>query len=159
MQWSGCIPLWSLRLLGTRPIAVWMGLMIPGCQSVLKDSWSSSRELKVGWIRVYCLAKVKTDSNLSLSLSLSLSPSLSPSLLSLSHHFLERYKPLLSTRHQLRFLDLQRDLLLEFHQDLANNWGAVSGNPLVPQAAAYINAANYIATVLRQWGETEVSQH
>ena len=100
---------------------------------------------------VYCLAKEKTDSTNFLS------PPPPPSL-SLTHHFLERYKPLLSTRHQLRFLDLQRDLLLEFHQDLANNWGAVSGNPLVPQAAAYINAANYIATVLRQWGETEVSQ-
>ena len=73
--------------------------------------------------------------------------------------YVERYKPLSSTRHQLRFLELQRDLLLEFHQDLANNWRAVSRNPLVPQAAAYINAANYIATVLKQWGETEVSRH
>ena len=96
---------------------------------------------------------------LSLSLSLSL-PLTFSHLSSLSHPSLhpltERYKPLLSIRHQLQFLDLQRDLLLEFHQDLGNNWAAVSASPLVPQAAAYLNSANYIATVLKQWGETEV---
>ena len=60
-------------------------------------------------------------------------------------------------RHQLRFLELQRDLILEFHQDLAHNGERLAqGDPLVPQFCAYLNASSYIAAVLREWGEMKV---
>ncbi len=68
---------------------------------------------------------------------------------------LERYRYLPSHHHQLMFLELQVDLLLEFHQDLADS--ASRTHSLTPQFAAYFNASNYIATILRLWGEERVS--
>ena len=52
------------------------------------------------------------------------------------------------------FLELQVDLLLEFHQDLAQN--ASRRHPLDPEFTAYFNASHYIVTVLGQWGEQPV---
>lgn len=69
----------------------------------------------------------------------------------------ERYKYISSTRHLLQFVDLQRDLLLEFHQDIKTS--AKSVHPLDPRHAAYLNASNYIAVVLKGWGESSVSIH
>ena len=66
----------------------------------------------------------------------------------------ERYKYLPSPHHQLLFLELQVDLLLEFHQDLSDS--ASQTHPLHPQFAAYFNASQYIATILRLWGEEKV---
>ncbi len=69
----------------------------------------------------------------------------------------ERYKPLPGIVPQLRFLELQRDLLLEFHEDLTESSRRLSCDPLVPQFCAYLNASNYIIGVLRSWGEQLVS--
>lgn len=69
----------------------------------------------------------------------------------------DRYSSLTSVRHQLQFLELQRDLLLEFHHDLVTNADQQGGvSPLHTQFLAYLNASNYITTVLRDWGEQMV---
>jgi hypothetical protein len=65
----------------------------------------------------------------------------------------ERFKqiPLLYVR--LQFLELQSDLLLEFHRDLTDNVTETLSNPLSPRFFAYLNASHYISTVLNRWGE------
>ena len=69
----------------------------------------------------------------------------------------ERYKSLSSTSHQLQFLELQRDLLLEFHQDLFSNSNKQARvDPISPLFVAYLNASHYIAVVLEEWGEQTV---
>ena len=52
------------------------------------------------------------------------------------------------------FVELQVDLLLEFHQDLSDS--ASRSNPLYPQFFGYLNAAQYIASILYLWGEEQV---
>ena len=74
-----------------------------------------------------------------------------------THTRTDRYKHLSSVDHHLRFLELQIDLLLEFHHDLANNARRASHSPLHPQFCAYLNAASYIVAILREWGEQMVS--
>lgn len=66
----------------------------------------------------------------------------------------ERYSHLPSAAHQLMFLELQVDLLLEFHQDLSDS--ASKTHPLHPQCTAYLNASQYIADILYKWGEEKV---
>ncbi len=70
----------------------------------------------------------------------------------------DRYSSLSSVHHQLQFLELQRDLLLEFNHDLVANSDEQSGvGPLHTQFMAYLNASNYITTVLKEWGEQMVN--
>ena len=69
----------------------------------------------------------------------------------------ERFKQIPNLFLRLQFLELQTDLLLEFHQDLSDNVQTVLSVPLAPRFSAYLNAANYIASLLKKWGEETVS--
>ena len=80
---------------------------------------------------------------LSLSLSLSLSV--------ISVPFPDRYRNVPSEVHQLEFVALQRDLLLEFLRDLAATGEREPS--LSPQLCSHLNACSYICSVLREWGE------
>ena len=56
-------------------------------------------------------------------------------------------------------MELQREILLDFHHDLTTNSErlvAREGTPLSPQFCAYLNASSYIATISRAWGNMKV---
>ena len=72
--------------------------------------------------------------------------------------FLERYKQIPVLFLRLQFLELQTDLLLEFHQDLTQAVDGMSATPISKRYMAYLNAANYISSLLKVWGEETVSQ-
>lgn len=70
----------------------------------------------------------------------------------------DRYRTLPNMWHQLRFVEVQKELLLDFHRDLASDGEHLAqGNPLDPLFCAYLNASCYIAAVLKEWGEMKVS--
>ena len=69
----------------------------------------------------------------------------------------ERYRQIPILYLRLQFLQLQTDLLFEFHQDLANAAEVASSDPSSWRYFAYLNAANYIASLLKEWGNETVS--
>ena len=86
-------------------------------------------------------------------------PEAAEGLLSLIAGITDRYRILPSPRHQLQFTELQKDLLSDFHSDLAAGSEQVvseEGTPLSPQFCARLNASHYIATVLKAWGDMKV---
>ncbi|CAI8007227.1 RAD50-interacting protein 1 [Geodia barretti] len=74
-----------------------------------------------------------------------------------------RYRNLPSEIHQLKFVGLQRDLILDFlHDIVAAGDGTTSGTgPLSPLLCSQLNGCSYITAVLREWGEMKffVSLH
>ena len=68
----------------------------------------------------------------------------------------DRYCTLPSLLHRVDFLNVQIHLLLEFHYDLALAVEREHSSPTTPCYLAYLNAAQYISTVLQQWGEEAV---
>lgn len=68
----------------------------------------------------------------------------------------DRYQALPSILHRVDFLNVQIHLLLEFHLDLASAVERAYSTPTAPTYLAYLNAAQYISSVLQQWGEEAV---
>ena len=71
----------------------------------------------------------------------------------------DRYRALRSVLHQIKFVDIQCELLQVFLSDLREDgerMASQEGTPLTPQFCAHVNASNYIASVLREWGEMKV---
>ena len=54
------------------------------------------------------------------------------------------------------FLELQLDLLMEFHQDLVTASKKAAGAQPSENLCAYLNSAHYITLILKKWGEQEV---
>lgn len=72
--------------------------------------------------------------------------------------FPDRYRSLPSEVHQLQFVGLQRDLLLDFLHDLAATGSRTSAtSSLSPLLCAHLNGCSYVATVIREWGEMKAS--
>uniref|UniRef100_A0A8C7LEK7 RAD50-interacting protein 1 n=1 Tax=Oncorhynchus kisutch TaxID=8019 RepID=A0A8C7LEK7_ONCKI len=65
----------------------------------------------------------------------------------------DRYRALPCPRAQLRFLALQRELVDDFRIRLTQVMKEESRNPLGSRYCAILNAANYISTVLGDWGD------
>uniref|UniRef100_A0A8K9UV38 RAD50-interacting protein 1 n=1 Tax=Oncorhynchus mykiss TaxID=8022 RepID=A0A8K9UV38_ONCMY len=65
----------------------------------------------------------------------------------------DRYRALPCPRAQLRFLALQRELVDDFRIRLTQVMKEESRNPLGARYCAILNAANYISTVLGDWGD------
>ncbi|XP_073694563.1 RAD50-interacting protein 1 [Garra rufa] len=65
----------------------------------------------------------------------------------------ERYRSLLCPRAQLSFLALQKELVDDFRIRLTQVMKEESRQPLSPRYCAILNAANYISTVLSDWGD------
>lgn len=70
---------------------------------------------------------------------------------------LERYRSLPCPRAQLSFLALQKELVDDFRIRLTQVMKEESRQPLSPRYCAILNAANYISTVLSDWGDNVVS--
>jgi hypothetical protein len=106
------------------------------------------------WSPVYEAAADTDDSRV---------PQVAESLLTLIAGITDRYRNLPSEVHQLKFVGLQQDLLLDFLHDLvAAGDGTTSGtDPLSPLICSQLNACSYITAVLREWGEMKffVSLH
>uniref|UniRef100_A0A8C2G549 RAD50-interacting protein 1 n=1 Tax=Cyprinus carpio TaxID=7962 RepID=A0A8C2G549_CYPCA len=66
---------------------------------------------------------------------------------------LERYRALPCPRAQLSFLALQKELVDDFRIRLTQVMKEESRQPLSPRYCAILNAANYISTVLSDWGD------
>uniref|UniRef100_A0A8C1WIY2 RAD50-interacting protein 1 n=1 Tax=Cyprinus carpio TaxID=7962 RepID=A0A8C1WIY2_CYPCA len=65
----------------------------------------------------------------------------------------ERYRSLPCPRAQLSFLALQKELVDDFRIRLTQVMKEESRQPLSPRYCAILNAANYISTVLSDWGD------
>ncbi|XP_051974974.1 RAD50-interacting protein 1-like [Xyrauchen texanus] len=65
----------------------------------------------------------------------------------------ERYRSLPCPRAQLSFLALQKELVDDFRIRLTQVMKEESRHPLSPRYCAILNAANYISTVLSEWGD------
>ncbi|XP_029922119.1 RAD50-interacting protein 1 [Myripristis murdjan] len=65
----------------------------------------------------------------------------------------ERYRSLPCPRAQLKFLELQRELIDDFRIRLTQVMKEESRCPLGARYCAILNAANYISTVLGDWGD------
>ncbi|XP_051977049.1 RAD50-interacting protein 1-like isoform X2 [Xyrauchen texanus] len=65
----------------------------------------------------------------------------------------ERYRSLSCPRAQLSFLALQKELVDDFRIRLTQVMKEESRHPLSPRYCAILNAANYISTVLSDWGD------
>uniref|UniRef100_A0A8C5B089 RAD50 interactor 1 n=1 Tax=Gadus morhua TaxID=8049 RepID=A0A8C5B089_GADMO len=65
----------------------------------------------------------------------------------------DRYRALPCSRAQLKFLDLQRELVDDFRIRLTQVMKEESRSPLSPRYSAILNAANYISTVLADWAD------
>uniref|UniRef100_A0A8C1XRU4 RAD50-interacting protein 1 n=1 Tax=Cyprinus carpio TaxID=7962 RepID=A0A8C1XRU4_CYPCA len=65
----------------------------------------------------------------------------------------ERYRALPCPRAQLSFLALQKELVDDFRIRLTQVMKEESRQPLSPRYCAILNAANYISTVLSDWGD------
>ncbi|XP_071753836.2 RAD50-interacting protein 1 [Centroberyx gerrardi] len=65
----------------------------------------------------------------------------------------ERYRSLPCPRAQLKFLELQRELVDDFRIRLTQVMKEESRCPLGARYCAILNAANYISTVLGDWGD------
>ncbi|ROI15487.1 RAD50-interacting protein 1 [Anabarilius grahami] len=65
----------------------------------------------------------------------------------------ERYRSLPCPRAQLNFLALQKELVDDFRIRLTQVMKEESRQPLSPRYCAILNAANYISTVLSDWGD------
>ncbi|CAL8242344.1 unnamed protein product [Merluccius merluccius] len=65
----------------------------------------------------------------------------------------DRYRSLPCSRAQLKFLDLQRELVDDFRIRLTQVMKEESRSPLSPRYSAILNAANYISTVLADWAD------
>ncbi|KAI4876051.1 hypothetical protein NFI96_030100 [Prochilodus magdalenae] len=65
----------------------------------------------------------------------------------------DRYRSLPSPQAQLSFLALQRELVDDFRLRLTQVMKEESRQPLGPRYCAILNAANYISTVLSDWGD------
>lgn len=73
--------------------------------------------------------------------------------------FSDRYRSLPCPRAQLSFLALQRELVDDFRIRLTQVMKEESRQPLGARYCAILNAANYISTVLSDWGDNVVSVH
>ncbi|KAM6985734.1 RAD50-interacting protein 1 [Aplochiton taeniatus] len=65
----------------------------------------------------------------------------------------DRYRSLPCPRAQLKFLELQRELVDDFRIRLTQVMKEESRCPLSARYCAILNAANYISTVLGDWGD------
>ncbi|XP_034529440.1 RAD50-interacting protein 1 [Notolabrus celidotus] len=65
----------------------------------------------------------------------------------------ERYRPLPSACAQLKFLELQRELVDDFRIRLTQVMKEESRSPLGARYCAILNAVNYICTILGDWGD------
>nr|XP_020494420.1 RAD50-interacting protein 1 [Labrus bergylta] len=65
----------------------------------------------------------------------------------------ERYRPLPSPSAQLKFLELQRELVDDFRIRLTQVMKEESRSPLSARYCAILNAVNYICTILGDWGD------
>ncbi|XP_031574184.1 RAD50-interacting protein 1-like isoform X2 [Actinia tenebrosa] len=69
----------------------------------------------------------------------------------------DRYKDLTSHENQMRFLDVQLDLLREFIDDQLNEKAKeYSNNPIDPMFLSVLNAAHFISYVLEDWTEQAI---
>ena len=69
----------------------------------------------------------------------------------------ERYKPLPSAAHRVRFVDLQLELLDDYRIRLLQIRHEASQDPLSSVFLAILNTVNYIAEVLHEWKDLDVS--
>ncbi|KAM9824410.1 RAD50-interacting protein 1 [Neosynchiropus ocellatus] len=65
----------------------------------------------------------------------------------------DRYRPLPCPTAQLKFLELQRELVDDFRIRLTQVMKEESRSPLGPRYCAILNAVNYISTILTDWGD------
>ncbi|XP_037552024.1 RAD50-interacting protein 1 [Nematolebias whitei] len=65
----------------------------------------------------------------------------------------QRYQALPSSSAQLKFLELQRELVDDFRIRLTQVMKEESRFPLGVRYCAILNAVNYISTILRDWGD------
>ncbi|XP_053718751.1 RAD50-interacting protein 1 [Synchiropus splendidus] len=65
----------------------------------------------------------------------------------------DRYRPLPCPAAQLKFLELQRELVDDFRIRLTQVMKEESRSPLGPRYCAILNAVNYISTILTDWGD------
>ncbi|XP_056140209.1 RAD50-interacting protein 1 [Lampris incognitus] len=65
----------------------------------------------------------------------------------------ERYRSLPCPRAQLKFLELQMELVDDFRIRLTQVMKAESRSPLGARYCAILNAANYISSILGDWGD------
>ena len=73
--------------------------------------------------------------------------------------FSERYRCVEGLEQQVMFLELQLDLLMEYHQELVKaSKKKAAGTQPNEDLCAYLNSANYIALILKKWGEQEVCE-
>ncbi|KAF6715235.1 RAD50-interacting protein 1 [Oryzias melastigma] len=68
----------------------------------------------------------------------------------------ERYRALPSPAAQLKFLELQKDLVDDFRIRLTQVMKEESRCPLGVRYCAILNAVNYISTILTDWGDDVV---
>lgn len=70
-------------------------------------------------------------------------------------NFADRYKSLTNPENQLRFVDLQLELLEEFRIRLVQVMD--KHDPLGEQSCAIFNAIYYLTEVLQEWNNSAVS--
>ncbi|XP_061817223.1 RAD50-interacting protein 1 [Nerophis lumbriciformis] len=81
------------------------------------------------------------------------SPDCAETFMTLLQVITDRYQPLPCASAQLKFLELQRELVDDFRIRLTQVMKEESRCPLSPRYCAILNAANYISSILTDWGD------
>ncbi|XP_054608394.1 RAD50-interacting protein 1 isoform X1 [Dunckerocampus dactyliophorus] len=81
------------------------------------------------------------------------SPDCAETFMTLLQVITDRYQALPCVSAQLKFLELQRELVDDFRIRLTQVMKEESRCPLSPRYCAILNAVNYISTILTDWGD------
>ncbi|XP_019747358.1 RAD50-interacting protein 1 isoform X1 [Hippocampus comes] len=81
------------------------------------------------------------------------SPDCAETFMTLLQVITDRYRPLPCPSAQLKFLELQKELVDDFRIRLTQVMKEESRCPLSPRYCAILNAVNYISTILTDWGD------
>lgn len=126
---------------------------VPLCRWLNLERQFAAERLKVisesptSWDSLY------TDRLTGSSTSDELVPECAEKLMQIIAGITERFRCIPSLYIKLQFLQLQVDLLLEFQTDLVDNVSKVQSSPFSSRFSAYLNAADYMVSLLQKWGE------
>ncbi|XP_057711106.1 RAD50-interacting protein 1 [Corythoichthys intestinalis] len=81
------------------------------------------------------------------------SPDCAETFMTLLQVITDRYRALPCSSAQLKFLELQKELVDDFRIRLTQVMKEESRCPLSPRYCAILNAVNYISTILTDWGD------
>ncbi|XP_077565756.1 RAD50-interacting protein 1 [Stigmatopora nigra] len=81
------------------------------------------------------------------------SPDCAETFMTLLHVITERYRSLPCPSAQLKFLELQKELVDDFRIRLTQVMKEESRNPLGSRYCAILNAVNYVSAILTDWGD------